>query len=330
MANTIFRRPRIWSLIRVRRVGHLLKPRQAFVERWPENSAGLMRGMPVYKRENASFVTETDSSSTKDGVRYPILSLQFSIGNTLAKMVGRLRNFLRNLIYPGLDLHTRRRAALCAFWKTGRRDVLDAGSGNGYFSWLAYESGARVLALNVDQAQVSKTRDFLLGYMNAERERLQIEQFNLYDLPSMAKSFDEIICYEVLEHIRNDKAIVEEFYRILNPGGMLHLCCPYRLHDHHQSGPIDETETGGHVRIGYTENDYRALLEPLGFQIDTVAGIGAAPLYYADRFLRAIRNRWGDAIAMPFLPFLLPFVWFDRINPTVPFSLYVRAIKPHR
>jgi len=58
------------------------------------------------------------------------------------KTVSSLKCFLRDLIYPGLDLHTRNRASLCRFWKTGPRDVLDAGSGNGYFSWLAYQSGA--------------------------------------------------------------------------------------------------------------------------------------------------------------------------------------------
>jgi hypothetical protein len=47
-----------------------------------------------------------------------------------------LKNIVRDLVYPGLDLHTRNRASLRRFWKTGARDVLDAGSGNGYFSWL--------------------------------------------------------------------------------------------------------------------------------------------------------------------------------------------------
>lgn len=39
-----------------------------------------------------------------------------------------LKNAVRSLVYPGLDLHTRNRALLCRFWKTGPRDVLDAGS----------------------------------------------------------------------------------------------------------------------------------------------------------------------------------------------------------
>lgn len=38
-----------------------------------------------------------------------------------------MRQFLRNLLYPGLDLHTRNRASLTQFWMKGKRRVLDAG-----------------------------------------------------------------------------------------------------------------------------------------------------------------------------------------------------------
>ena len=128
------------------------------------------------------------------------------------------RHAIRNFLYPGLDLHTRNRASLTQFWKTGSRDVLDAGSGNGYFSWLAYKSGARVVAMNFEQQQLDKAREFLIGYRKADPNRLQFEQRNLYDLSSETRTFDEIICFEVLEHLRNDRAVVNEFHRILKPG----------------------------------------------------------------------------------------------------------------
>jgi len=235
---------------------------------------------------------------------------------------------LRNLVYPGLDLHTRHRASLCRYWKTGPRDVLDAGSGNGYFSWLAYRSGARVVAKNFEKAQVDKARSFLVGYRKADPTRLRSELGNLYDLSHEKRTFDEIICYEALEHIRRDDAVVREFYRILRPGGVLHLCCPYRLHPRHQAEVLDLNETGGHVRPGYTEEDYRTLLEPLGFRIDQVVGIGPNSVYVADKIVRTIGNRFGNLLALPLLPLVLPFVWFARFNPSVPFSLYVRSVKP--
>lgn len=239
-----------------------------------------------------------------------------------------MKQFLRRLLYPGLDLHTRNRASLRCFWKTGPRDVLDAGSGNGYFSWLAYRSGARVVAMNFEQSQVDKARDFLLGSRWADPDRIRFEQRNLYDLTKETRTFDEIVCFEVLEHLRRDDEVVGEFFRILKPGGVLHVCCPYRLHPRHQAEVLDTHETGGHVRQGYTEEDYRKLLEPPGFQIDRVVGIGTPGVYHADRILRAIRSRVGDLPALPLFPLALPFVWLAGFDPHVPFSLYVRAVKP--
>jgi len=239
-----------------------------------------------------------------------------------------LQKLLRSALYPGLDLHTHNRASLCQFWKNGDRDVLDAGSGNGYFSWLAYKSGAKVVALNFESGQVIKAKEFLLDYRKADPERLRFEQFNLYDLPKETRKFDEIICYEVLEHIRRDEDVLQEFFRILRPGGVLHLCCPNRMHPRHQAEELDINETGGHVRPGYTEDDYRQMLEPLGFSIDRIVGIGPSAVYIADEILRKIRNRVGDLFALPFFPFMLPLVYFARLDPQLPFSLYVRAVKP--
>jgi SAM-dependent methyltransferase len=240
-----------------------------------------------------------------------------------------MRKFFRNLFYPGLDLHTRNRASLCRFWKTGPRDVLDAGSGNGYFSWLAYKSGARVVALNFDKIQAERAREFLLGYKQENPKRLQFEHYNLYDLRHEKRSFDEIICYEVLEHLRRDVEVVREFFRILRPGGVLHLCCPYRLHPRHRSEVLDLDESGGHVRAGYTEEEYRVLLEPIGFVIEDVIGIGTPSIYHADRILRGIRGRVGDWLALPLLPLTIPIVRRAKFNPRLPFSLYARATKPH-
>ena len=238
------------------------------------------------------------------------------------------RQIVRNLVYPGLDLHTRNRASLCRFWKTGPRDVLDAGSGNGYFSWLAYRSGARVLALNFEQTQVEKAREFLIEHRKADPARLTFEQRNLYDLPEEQRRFDEIICFEVLEHLRDDHAVVKEFYRILRPGAVLHVCSPNREHPRHQVEVLDTNESGGHVRAGYTAEDCRKLLEPVGFSIERVVGIGPPSVYFADKILRSIRNRLGDIPALPLLPLALPVVWFAKMNPPIPFSLYVKAVKP--
>lgn len=236
-------------------------------------------------------------------------------------------DILRTLLYPGLDLHTRNRASLCRYWRSGPRDVLDAGSGNGYFSWLAYQTGARVVAMNVDPEQVKKAESFLIGHRKADPERLRFEIRDLCDLKYETRRFDEIICYETLEHVQHDEEVCRQFFRLLRPQGVLHLCCPYRLHPRHQSEALDDEGKGGHVRPGYTADDYHNLLGPIGFELTEVVGLGPPSVVHADCILRAIRTRIGDLFALPLLPFCLPIIQQAKLNPKKPFSLYVRARK---
>ena len=103
---------------------------------------------------------------------------------------------------------------------------------------------------------------------------------------------------------------------------------PIALHPRHQAEVLDVEETGGHVRAGYTFDEFRDLLQPVGFVIEREVGIGPRSLYQADEALRTIRSGLGDAVALPLFPLTLPFVWLARMNPPVPFSLYVTAVKP--
>ena len=84
----------------------------------------------------------------------------------------------------------------------------------------------------------------------------------------------------------------------------------------------------GMCELATPRKTIESLLEPIGFQIESVVGIGTPAIYHADRILRAIRNRFGDWAALPLLPIALPAVWFATLNPRMPFSLYVKAIKP--
>ncbi|MEY2518667.1 MAG: hypothetical protein QOF24_426 [Verrucomicrobiota bacterium] len=115
----------------------------------------------------------------------------------------RAKFLARDPVYPGLDLHTRNRAVLCRFWRTGNRDVLDVGSRNDYFSWLAYESGANVLALNIDSGQVQKARHVRAGYaMGDYRVLLERLGFELREYAGVG-SRALYLADKVLRTIRN-------------------------------------------------------------------------------------------------------------------------------
>lgn len=243
---------------------------------------------------------------------------------------GALVNQLRWWFMPGLDLMTRRRVRLRRYWKTGPRRVLDAGSGNGWFSYLAYRSGATVAAVNNVEYQVRRATEFYNDWLGVPKADLAFHHMNLYELDGWdAAPFDEIICYETLEHIKYDDKVCQSFYRLLKPGGTLHLCCPYAEHPYWKNEWLDPDEkVGYHVRAGYTLESYRRLLEPIGFRVERSEGVGGPLLTNVAHGLARWRGRLGDALMAPACAAALPLVALDSAASACPCSLYVEAVKP--
>lgn len=249
--------------------------------------------------------------------------------NVESYSVAPVKLWLKKLLFPGIDLHTRCRSHfLPRFLWSGEIDTLDAGFGNGALSYAAYKLGNRVLSITNEPLQVEKAQIFFSA-LNTDPERLHFQVCNLYDLPKLNRQFDQIICSETLEHIKNDALITKYFFEILKPGGVLHLCCPFALHPAHNLGRVDGPEDGGHVRDGYTLESYYALLHPLGFEVIKSAGLGSPIVTILDKLIVAIRMRLGDIAAFPLYLLTLPLQRLDYLNAKVPFSLYVQAIKPN-
>lgn len=237
------------------------------------------------------------------------------------------RNRVKWLLFPGLDLLTRcRYRFLPTFFLAGARRTLDAGCGNGALSYAAYKLGNTVLGVTADTGEVRRNQQ-LFASRGIPESDLCFRQLNLYDLPQLQGTFDQIICSETLEHITEDRLILSYFNRCLEPGGVLHLCSPNALHPLNHFGRTREPEDGRHVRDGYTREAYSRLLSDAGFEIVDGAGVGGPVTVTLDRWLGQIRTRFGDAVAVPFFIMVLPLSWLDKLDPRVPFSLYVKAVK---
>ncbi|MEE9166832.1 MAG: class I SAM-dependent methyltransferase [Candidatus Neomarinimicrobiota bacterium] len=225
-------------------------------------------------------------------------------------------------------MHTRSRYRLLPrFFRAGSIDTLDAGCGNGALGYAAYQLGNCVLGVTNDPGELERARDFFSA-IGADSHRMSFENCDLYDLPQLGRKFDQIICSETLEHIKQDEDVIRNFYEILRPGGVLHLCCPFALHSIHNLGRFDEPEDGGHVRDGYTLESYQGLLVPAGFEIVDSTGLGSSVIVNLDRALRWARNRAGDVASLPLFLLGWPLQLLDTLNPDIPYSLYVQAVKP--
>lgn len=244
----------------------------------------------------------------------------------------RLREQIKWLLFPGLNLHARLRFKRVPA-EIGRphngevRNVLDAGCGNGMLSYQAYRLGNRVIGVSI-KSEVQRNKKLFNEYHGIPEDRLSFRDHNLYDIESIEERFDEIICCEVLEHIKGDEQVARSFFNILRPGGVLHLCCPNAGHPHHVNYPLDPDESGGHVRPGYTYESYKTLLEPIGFTLSEPIGIGGPIRQGCNKLITRSQEIAGLALGLPLFFLLAPWAVLDGDSPRVPYSLYVKATRP--
>ena len=83
---------------------------------------------------------------------------------------------------------------------------------------------------------------------------------DLADIPVEADRYDLVFCSQVLEHLPEPKKVLEEFLRVLKPGGKLWLSAPLFFPEHEQ--PYDFYR--------YTQFGFEHLLTTSGFAVEDV------------------------------------------------------------
>jgi SAM-dependent methyltransferase len=151
--------------------------------------------------------------------------------------------------------------------------LLDLGCGFGRHAFEALRRGARVVACDMAVPELATTNeafeamqgsgeappDLLACAVNGDATRL----------PFATSSFDRIIASEVMEHVPDDLAALDELTRVLRPGGTMAVTIPawlpekvcWALSDEYHAPFVE----GGHVRI-YTEGELRRKMQGAGLE----------------------------------------------------------------
>ena len=121
-------------------------------------------------------------------------------------------------------------------------DVLEIGTGTGYGIPLLASRVKSLLTVDKYMPPID-----LVPHNNVE-----FRQMTASSLGNLAaESFDCVVTFQVIEHIRNDVAFVHGIERLLKPGGVLILSTPNRL--------MSLTRNPWHVRE-YTAEELKSLL----------------------------------------------------------------------
>ncbi len=240
--------------------------------------------------------------------------------------------YLRHLISPGFNRNYRARKEVIRHFLTQPHTTLDVGCGDsGYWSIASARRGGKVFAIDVNHEYIRRMRATLedLGLL----EKIETAVMNLFELPPEKTGYDQIICMEVLEHIRDDRSAIQLLAKRLNRDGFLHITTPNIEKDAWWEATLDWHENGGHVRHGYSFASLERLLNKAGLEVVAqyrIGGWGTSTAFGMDTLFFSLLRKVHIPISIcGVLCFLLfsPLEWlgnlFVRNDPGM--SIYVIA-----
>ncbi len=177
--------------------------------------------------------------------------------------------------------------------------TFDAGSGNGGFSIYAGLQGNDVVAASFSESEQRS------GRRRAELAGARSVDFRLLDLRELAAhtaelgSFGQIICFETIEHLSDDAALVRTLAGMLEPGGSLLLTTPFDRHHPLYSEERDPSpvEDGSHVRYGYSRESLAELVRSAGLEVVTEGFISGVVSQKLTNLMRRLTRRLGTGPA---------------------------------
>jgi ubiquinone/menaquinone biosynthesis C-methylase UbiE len=117
--------------------------------------------------------------------------------------------------------------------------ILDCGCGMGFYLMVISELFPECRLCGVEY------EERVLGYAQSHlaAKGVALTRGDIHHLGFAAESFDRVLMSEVLEHLKDDAAALQEVWRVMKPGGILALTVPHR-HYPYWYDPINRLAEG--------------------------------------------------------------------------------------
>lgn len=195
-------------------------------------------------------------------------------------------------------------------------EVLEAGCGIGNLTELMLNR-RRLVALDYEDFYVQRLEQAYGHLANFETGRADLTKIEDLQSAEKGRPFDSIVCINVMEHIEDDRIVLENFYKSLKPGGHAIILVP---HDPAIYTEVDRTL--GHFRR-YTRKELRQKMEAAGFEVREVKGfnrVGGLGWRVSGKILR---KKTLSAGQMSLFELLLPII---KVMEKIPFHTHNSVI----
>lgn len=214
--------------------------------------------------------------------------------------------------------------------KSESYNLLDVGCGSGAFTIGGASKGYKSLGLSWDKNNQLKAQK----RANICQKDASFEVWDVRDLDKkkeLINTFEYIICTENIEHIINDVKLMNDMNNCLVEGGVLLLTTPNKnlvpMWGDDYAYTENPIEDGGHVRLGYDEQDCISICKKTGFELISIeycSGFFSQKITGLFRFLGKMDYLFAWSVILPLR--VLPIL-FDKIIPYTGYSICIVAQK---